>query len=53
MVYKYQDWHMICHKCHKYDTQKQDADEKKFAEIAEKKTIQVTKQIDAQMNLSA
>ena len=34
------------------DTQKQDADEKKFAEIATKKTTQVTKQIDAQMNLS-
>ena len=34
------------------DTQKQDADEKKFAEIVEKKTTQVTKQINAQMNLS-
>ena len=34
------------------DTHKQDADEKKFAEIVEKKITQVTKQINAQMNLS-
>ena len=34
------------------DTQKQDADEKEFAEIAKKTTTQVTKLINAQMNLS-
>ena len=34
------------------DTQKQDADEKKFAETVEKKTTQVKKQINVQMNLS-
>ena len=33
------------------DTQKQDADEKEFTEIAET-TTQVTKLINAQMNLS-
>ena len=32
------------------DTHKQDADEKNFAEIAEKKTTQVTKQIIAKIN---
>ena len=34
------------------DIQKQDADEKQFVEILEKKTTQMTKQINAQMNLS-
>ena len=34
------------------DTQKQDADVKEFAEIAEKTTTQVTKLISAQMNVS-
>ena len=34
------------------DTQKQDADEKEFAEIAEKMITQVTKLINAQINLS-
>ena len=34
------------------DTQKQDADEKEFAEIGEKMTTQSTKQINAQRNLS-
>ena len=34
------------------DTQKQDAYEMQFAENTEKKTIQVTKQINSQRNLS-
>ena len=34
------------------DTQKQDADEKEVAEFVEKMTTQVTKLINAQMNLS-
>ena len=50
-VYKYHDRSMICHKCHKYGHTKHDADEKQFAEIVEKKTTQVAKQINAQMNL--
>ena len=33
-------------------TQKQDADKKQFAESVEKKTTQVTKLINTQMNLS-
>ena len=34
------------------DTQKQVADEKEFAEIAEKTTTQATKQMKTQINLS-
>ena len=51
-VYKYQDRPSICHNCHKYGQTKTYGDEKEFAEIAEKMTTQVTKLINAQMNLS-